>query len=131
MNAAVFAYSGAATLNFFIRWLSGARECMLQTRCAARMHTCKQTHTRTRTHTPPRSGLQLGNNDFRPELWQTLWMLPIIYVILLSKRLVLTLAFRPLFKAIRGDLVRVALMRRLHLAPTSSNQGDSCSYTRG
>jgi hypothetical protein len=33
-------------------------------------------------------------------------MLPIIYVILMVMRFVLTLAFRPLFKAIRGDLVR-------------------------
>jgi len=60
----------------------------------------------TLTHTR-RSGQQLNTDETRLDLWRTLWMLPIIYVILMVKRLLLTLAFRPLFKAIKGDLVRL------------------------
>ncbi|KAI8472713.1 MAG: Sodium/hydrogen exchanger family-domain-containing protein [Monoraphidium minutum] len=71
VNACVFAYAGAATVNFFIR-----------------------------------SSIDLYTTSAytRSELWRTLWMLPIIYVILMLMRLGLTLAFRPLFKAIHGDL---------------------------
>lgn len=73
INATVFAYAGAATVNFFIR-----------------------------------AGAQLSaSNDTRAELFKTLWLLPVIYVILMAMRFVLTLLFRPLFRAVRGDLVRM------------------------
>jgi hypothetical protein len=58
-------------------------------------------------------------------------MLPIIYVILMTKRLVLTLAFRPLFRAIKGDLVRArgglrgAWWRFVHPAALFSHQAVS------
>lgn len=38
------------------------------------------------------------------DLEVTLWMLPIIYIILTIIRFVLTMAFRPLFIAIKGDM---------------------------
>lgn len=40
------------------------------------------------------------SNDFQV----TLWMLPIIYIILCLVRFILTMAFRPLFIAIKGDM---------------------------
>lgn len=52
---------------------------------------------------PPRSASDLSRNTV--ELGTTLWMLPIIYLILMAKRLLLTMAFRPLFRAVKGDLV--------------------------
>jgi hypothetical protein len=56
--------------------------------------------------TPPcSSGIQLSDSGNRDALLHTLWMLPIMYLILMVKRLVLTVAFRPLFRAIKGDLV--------------------------
>lgn len=81
INATVFAYAGAATVNFFVR-----------------------------------AGTQLSaSGATRAELWRTLWMLPVIYVILMVMRFVLTLAFRPLFRAVRGDLVRFAFFLSKHL----------------
>lgn len=49
--------------------------------------------------------MQLNKHDVRALLWQTLWMMPIIYVILMVKRFLLMIAFRPLFRAVRGDIV--------------------------
>lgn len=52
----------------------------------------------------PRASADLQANGLQHDFETTLWMLPVIYIILMLLRFGLTAMFRPLFLLIKGDI---------------------------